>query len=105
MRKLKKENKESATLEELEKLLKPNIATPICGSLICLGPWGNLILRIVIKEYSDLLAPALLTFPTLIWMCIQWFLYINDKKSYKQLASDVYTEIKQNEIQFYDYTI
>lgn len=94
MKKVKKNNDYS--LEDIEKMIKPKISLLIACTLICLGPYGHLILKIVDKDYEKLLTPALLTFPTLIAMCTYWYLYLNKRKSYKSVAKEVYENIKNN---------
>lgn len=57
-------------LKDARKLVKLKLRMTILTTLICFGPYGNLILGIVNKDYSSLLVPGLLTFPTLIIMSL-----------------------------------
>ena len=47
-------------LEPIEKLLKPKLSLFILTTLVCFGPYGNLILGIANQDYSNLIKPALL---------------------------------------------
>lgn len=89
-------NDKENSLGEIEKLLRPNLLTIIIATLVCIGPYGNLILRVLNKDYDHLLTSVLLTFPTLIIMCICWFWYLTRIRSYKKRAKEIYDEIKED---------
>lgn len=76
-------------LKFLRKTRKLKLLSTILSTLICFGPYGNLILGIVSKDYDNLLVSALLTFPTLILMSLLWCSHLNEIKEYKQLAVEV----------------
>lgn len=76
-------NDKDNILKDTKKLLKLKLWVTILVTLICIGPYGNLLLGIVNEHYSDLTIPALLTFPTLIIMSISWCWYLHSLKDYK----------------------
>lgn len=83
------ENDKNDILKDSRKLMKLKLGSAILTTLICIGPYGNLILGIVNKDYGGLLKPALLTFPTLIIMSCLWCSYLNSIKEYKRLVKEL----------------
>lgn len=83
-------------LKDTQKLMKLKLQSTILTTLICIGPYGNLILGIVNKDYSSLLVSALLTFPTLIIMSFLWCSYLNSIKEYKRLVKELNDEFKKD---------
>lgn len=57
----------------------------ICITLICSGPSGWLILRILDNETDKLLLTALYTIPTLIYMGWSWCSFFYNKKIDKEV--------------------
>lgn len=53
-----------------------NIMGGILLTLVCLGPFGNLIFSILTCEYKHILMYAIATFPTLIVVGVYWCWYI-----------------------------
>lgn len=83
-------------LKSIEKLVKPSVVTLILGTLVCLGPYGHLILKIIEKGYNDLLLTTLLVFPTLILLSYYWFWYVNSRKTYKKLAKEIFEQLNKD---------
>lgn len=52
------------------------IISGIMLTLICLGPFGNLIFSILTHEFENILCYAIATFPTLIIIGAYWCWYI-----------------------------
>ncbi|BCJ99560.1 hypothetical protein [Anaerocolumna chitinilytica] len=77
-------NKKEHLLNTQEKHTKPKLLPVILLTLVCLGPYGNLILDIINHDYYNILKAALLTFPTLIFIPIVWCCYIYSLKKYKK---------------------
>lgn len=76
-------------LEEIEKLTKPSTMTLILITLICLSPYGHLVLRIIQKNHSELFIPALLVFPTLTFLSAYWVWHFYRSKNYKKIAKEI----------------
>ena len=87
MSKLKKGKDD--TIRDEEKLLKIKLFVTIFGTLVLISPYGNLLLGILNEHNSSLLTPALLTFPTLIILCFQWFWYICSVKQYRRFLKEI----------------
>lgn len=85
-------------LQEIEKLLKPNILNLILSTLVFLGPYGHLIFKIISKDYSNLMLSALLIFPTLILLYNYWNRFIYNNKIYKEVAKDILAELNKKNI-------
>ncbi|KAF5037564.1 hypothetical protein DSECCO2_563250 [anaerobic digester metagenome] len=62
--------------KDIEKIIKPKISVGILITLVCLGPFGNLIFSIAIKDYSRLMVYAIFTLPTLMAVGAYWFWHI-----------------------------
>lgn len=85
-------------LQEIEKLLKPNILNLILSTLVFLGPYGHLIFKIISKDYSILMLSVLLIFPTLILLYNYWNRFIYNNKTYKEVAKDILAELNKKNI-------
>lgn len=64
---------------------KSSIVVLICTTLICSGPTGCLILRILDNETDKLLLTALCAIPTLIYMTWSWSSFFYNRKMDKEL--------------------
>ncbi|WP_042276903.1 hypothetical protein [Faecalimicrobium dakarense] len=64
---------------------KLSIIVLICTTLICIGPAGWLVLRILDNETEKLLYTALLTIPTLIYMTWSWCSFFYKRKMEREL--------------------
>lgn len=64
---------------------KLSIVNLLCTTLICSGPTGCLILRILDNETDKLLLTALCAIPTLIYMTWSWFSFFYNRKIDKEL--------------------
>lgn len=82
-------------LKDIQRLVRPSLWTGIILSLICLGPYGHLILKILTED-SNLLLTALLVFPTLILLSMYWCWHIYTLRIYKQTAKEIYNQFKKN---------
>lgn len=82
-------------LKDVEKLVKPKISLIILVTLVCFGPFGNLIFNVVTKDYDNLLLPALLTLPTLLIMSTFWCWYLYSLREYKILAKNIFDLTKK----------
>ncbi|WP_343764416.1 hypothetical protein [Clostridium oceanicum] len=70
--------------EFIEKYLKLqkrlSLINLIITTIICIGPAGWLIIRILDKKIDKLMITAILTIPTLIYMTWTWCSYFYSKK-------------------------
>lgn len=71
--------------DSIKSTKKLAIIDLICITLICSGPSGWLILRILDNETDKLLLTALYTIPTLIYMGWSWCSFFYNKKMDKEL--------------------
>ena len=62
--------------KEIEKIVKPSLLGGILITLVCLGPFANLVFSIAIKEYNSLMIYAIFTFPSLSFLGAYWFWHI-----------------------------
>lgn len=76
-------------LKQIEKLIKPSNLSLIIMTLICFGPYGNLILKIIEKDYAELIVVTLIVFPTLILMSVYWYWHFNTLRNYKRIAKEI----------------
>lgn len=67
------------TKKDIEKVIKPTISGGILITLVCLGPFGNLIFSIAIKDYRRLMVYAIFTLPTLMAVGAYWFWHISKR--------------------------
>jgi hypothetical protein len=65
--------------KEIEKIIKPKMISGIILSLVCLGPFGNLLFNIATKNYNRLMIYAMLTLPTLIIIGVYWCWHITKR--------------------------
>lgn len=72
--------------KEIEKIIKPKKISLILITLICLGPFGHLVLR-VIENDSGILQAALFTFPSLIFLGAYWSWHM---MKCRNLKDDIY---------------
>lgn len=83
-------------LNDVEKLVKPSMLTLIIVTLVGLAPYGNLVLKIVEKDYNNLLLMTLLIFPSLIFMTVYWCWHIYSLIRYKKIAKDIIENFDKN---------
>lgn len=83
-------------LNDVEKLVKPSMLTLIIVTLVSLAPYGNLVLKIVEKNYNNLLLMTLLIFPSLIFMTVYWCWHIYSLIRYKKIAKDIIENFDKN---------
>lgn len=83
-------------LNDVEKLVKPSMLTLIIVTLVSLAPYGNLVLKIVEKDYNNLLLMTLLIFPSLIFMTVYWCWHIYSLIRYKKIAKDIIENFDKN---------
>lgn len=75
------EHNEDKLIEKHLRLQKKlSLINLIITTIICIGPVGWLIIRILDKEIDKLISTALLTIPTLIYMTWTWCSYFYGKK-------------------------
>lgn len=83
---LHNEDHNKKIIEDSIKLQKKSsIIILICTTLICSGPTGLLILRILDNETDKLLFTALCTIPTLIYMTWSWCSFFYSRKMDREL--------------------
>lgn len=86
-----KRKKKKLTIEE--KLLRPTM--PILLTLVCLGPYANLIFDVATNgQYRPLLKATLLSFPTIAIISASWILYYKDKREEKEKGEEYYKVFK-----------
>lgn len=69
---------------------KMGLGMPILATLVCMGPYANLLFDIITnKNYADLLVPALLTLPTTMIIPLYWSYYIRNKSQINQILSEL----------------
>lgn len=66
-----------------------SIPSRIIISLIYLGPVGTIILKIIEKDYSDLLMLEFIQILCIVLLVINWVSYFNYKKAFKELDEDL----------------
>ena len=66
-----------------------SIPSRIIISLIYLGPVGTIILKIIEKDYSDLLMLEFIQILCIVLLVINWVSYFNYKKAFRELDEDL----------------
>ena len=69
----------------------------ILVTLVCLGPFGNLIFSIAIKEYKRLMIYAIATLPTLIFLGAYWYWHITKRISLNCDVEEIQTLLSNHD--------
>lgn len=93
---MKKSISDEYSLEEIEKILKPSLSVAICGGLVFIGPYLNLLMDITEKNYNELLKTVIITGITLPLFTLNWVWYIYDLKHYKIKSKEFFEEISSS---------
>jgi hypothetical protein len=64
--------------------VKPTLAVPISVTLVALGPYLTLLVG-TIDAAPDLLFPALVSLPLIVWAVLQWMLTLRWRKEERQI--------------------
>jgi low temperature requirement protein LtrA len=67
---------------------KNGYGMPIVFTLVCIGPFGNLILDIINSKQYELLKPAILSFFGIAVMTTCWVLYFINKRKSSNIDDD-----------------
>lgn len=80
-------------LNKIDKIYKPSISMRIIISIILAGPYANLIAKICIKDYTNILIYALIGSVCLVLIQLIWTIYFIKYKKYKRNAKSSFDEI------------
>ena len=87
-------------INKLKKDLKPKLFWPIWNTIICSGPPLNLIFRYYLeRDMKNPTAGIILTVIAMIWMVINWYWYVKERKDFKKNWEEILIELQDLDLQ------